>query len=343
MSKITLAQKYRPSSWEDVSEQEAIITILRSQCETRTNVNAYLFCGSAGCGKTTSARLFAKALNDGNENCIELDAASNNSVDDMRKLIQESNYKDLTNDYKCIIIDECHSLSNQAWQSLLKTLEEPPAKTIFILCTTDPQKIPKTILSRVQRFDFKKISYDGIIDRLLFILESEKMDDDEISYDYESVEYIARLSQGGLRDAITSLDKCLSYSKNLTTSNVMKCLEIVDFNYMNDLTLNILNNKKLEVINITEDIYNKGNDIKIFIKQYLDFIVNHIKLIYTKNEFVTLFSKEVCEKLLKENIDIDKYLLLMNLFVNLNDNIKYETNPKILLQANLIQFMKDNL
>lgn len=342
MSKISLATKYRPSSWEELTEQEAIKKILTYQIETKTNVNAYLFCGSAGCGKTTSARLFAKMLNNGVENCIELDAASNNSVEDMRKLTQESNYQDLTSDYKCYIIDECHSLSNQAWQSLLKTLEEPPAKTIFILCTTDPQKIPKTILSRVQRFDFKKISYEGIIDRLLFILESEKMENEAISYDFESVEYIARLSQGGLRDAITSLDKCLSYSNELTVDNVMKCLEIVDFDKMLKLSEAIMKTK-LDAINIIEDIYNNGNDIKIFVKQYLDFVVNHLKYFYTNNEKVTLFSKEFCEKLSNFNMNIDKYLNLMEMMMFLNDSMRYETNPKILLEANIMKFMKDNL
>ena len=341
MSKINLAIKYRPSSFDDLTEQESIKKILTYQCETKTNVNAYLFCGSAGCGKTTSARIFAKMLNDGVENCIELDAASNNSVDDMRKLVEQSNYQDLTSDYKVIILDEVHVLSNQAWQALLKTLEEPPAKTIFIMCTTDPQKIPKTILSRVQRFNFKKISYEGIIDRLLLILECEKMENEAISYDFEAIEYIARLSQGGLRDAITSLDKCLSYSNNLTVEVVEKCLDIVDIDIMAELSLGILN-KRLVLLDIIENVYNSGSDIKLFTKQYLDFVVNHIKLIQTKNEKYTLFSKEMSEKLLSQKVDIVTYIELMELLLDLNELMRYETNPKVLLEAYLIKFVKDH-
>ena len=173
MSKKSLAVKYRPKNWEDMTEQEYIKIILENQIKTNTIKNAYLFCGPAGCGKTTSARIFAKEINEGNGTPIEIDAASNNGVDQIRTIIDDAKYKPLETKHKVFIMDECHMLSTGAWNAMLKLLEEPPKTTIFILCTTDPQKIPATILSRVQRYDFQKISYDGIVNRLVYILEQE--------------------------------------------------------------------------------------------------------------------------------------------------------------------------
>ena len=172
MSK-TLAVKYRPKTWNEVSEQSSTKIILQQQLESGEVKNAYLFCGPAGCGKTTCARIFANDINKGEGNPIELDAASNNGVDDVRNIIQQAKTKSINSEYKIFIIDECHALSNSAWQAMLKIIEEPPAKSIFIFCTTDPQKIPKTILSRVQRYDFQRISQEGIVKRLEKILELE--------------------------------------------------------------------------------------------------------------------------------------------------------------------------
>lgn len=173
MAKQSLAIKYRPKTWNDVTEQSAIKTILEQQLQSNTVKNAYLFCGGAGTGKTTCARIFANEINKGQGNPIEMDAASNNSVDDVRAIIQQAKTKSLDSEYKVFIIDECHSLSNTAWQAMLKLIEEPPAKSIFIFATTDPQKIPKTILSRVQRYDFQRLTMKGICDRLIHIIDKE--------------------------------------------------------------------------------------------------------------------------------------------------------------------------
>ena len=170
-----LAVKYRPTKFDDVTEQSSIKIILQEQISTRSIKNGYLFCGSAGTGKTTCARIFANEINEGHGTPIEMDAASNNSVDDIRNVIAQAQTKSLDSEYKIFIIDEAHSLSNSAWQAMLKTLEEPPAKSIFIFCTTDPQKIPKTILSRVQRYDFQRISQQGIVNRLRYIIEQENL------------------------------------------------------------------------------------------------------------------------------------------------------------------------
>ena len=173
MAVKTLAVKYRPKTWDEVTEQGSTKIILQQQLESGEVKNAYLFCGPAGCGKTTCARIFANDINKGMGNPIELDAASNNGVDDVRNIIQQAKTKSINSEYKIFIIDECHALSNSAWQAMLKIIEEPPAKSIFIFCTTNPERIPKTILSRVQRYTFSRISTEGIVNRLKYILEQE--------------------------------------------------------------------------------------------------------------------------------------------------------------------------
>lgn len=173
MAKESLAVKYRPHSFEDLTEQSAVKDILENQIKTKTFQHGYLFTGPAGTGKTTSARIFASMINDGKGNPIEVDAASNSGVDNIRQIIEDAKRKPLDAEYKIFIVDECHSLSNGAWQALLKTLEEPPKFTIFIFCTTDPQKVPATILSRVQRYNFQKISNEGIVKRLEDICKME--------------------------------------------------------------------------------------------------------------------------------------------------------------------------
>ena len=169
----SLAVKYRPTTFDDVVEQGPIKMILQQQLKTNTIKHAYLFCGGAGTGKTTCARIFANEINHHQGNPIEMDAASNSSVDDVRNIIQQAKTKSLDSENKVFIVDEVHAISNTGWQAFLKLIEEPPAKSVFIFCTTDPQKIPKTILSRVQRYDFQRISHKGVVDRLKYVLKEE--------------------------------------------------------------------------------------------------------------------------------------------------------------------------
>ena len=159
----SLALKYRPQTFDDVVCQDSVMRVLSSQIEFKDFKQSYLFCGGAGTGKTTTARIFGKEVNGGKGRLIEIDGASNNGVDNIRNLIEDCKMKSLDSDYKVYIIDECHMLSIGAWNAFLKVLEEPPKGVIFIMCTTDPQKIPQTILSRVQRFDFTRIPTDKIV------------------------------------------------------------------------------------------------------------------------------------------------------------------------------------
>lgn len=285
-----LANKYRPQKFEDVSEQGAIKTIIENQIKQNDIRNAYLFCGGAGTGKTTCARIVANMINGGKGKPIELDAASNNSVDDVRKIINDSKFRALDSKYKIYIIDECHSLSNAAWQAMLKLLEEPPASTVFIFCTTDPQKIPRTILSRVQRYNFQRISKDGIIKRLKFIIEQENSENlqSRIIYEEPAIDYIAKQAQGGMRDAITTLDKCLQYSKELTLNNVVKVLSSGVTPYeLFDFTKLLLDKNAEGAISKLNEFFMSGIDMSLLLNMYFDFLLNLQKYLLLNNPNVS--------------------------------------------------------
>ena len=220
---MDLAIKYRPSKFDDVIGQPFIVNILKKQLETKSWKNAYLFCGAHGCGKTTCARIFANELNEGKAQPIEIDGASNNGVDNIRALIADAQQSAIDADYKIYIIDECHMISTQGWNAALKLIEEPPLHCVFIFCTTNPEKIPSTILSRVQRFDFKKINSEFIANRLKFILDSEELN----KYDVMALKRIAILADGHMRDAIKILDSCLDVDTNVTLDLVESLFGLV--------------------------------------------------------------------------------------------------------------------
>lgn len=333
----SLAIKYRPTSFDDVVEQGSIKVILRQQLENDETKNAYLFCGGAGTGKTTCARIFANEINRFQGNPIEMDAASNSSVDDVREIIQQAKTKSLDSEYKVFIIDECHSLSNTAWQALLKLIEEPPAKSIFIFCTTDPQKIPKTILSRVQRYDFQRISHDGVMNRLFAILESEQELMPEIDWEATAVDYIAKLADGGMRDAITLMDKCLAYSTNLTIKNVISALGTVDYDTMIALTnAIIIARDSADTIRIIEGVHRNGKDLKQFIKTYMNFMLD-------VNKYICLKSFDYLEIPIVHEDDINyisgyknECKKLLGTLIRLNAEVKWDTAPKSMIEATLI-------
>lgn len=329
-AKVSLAVKYRPKCWEDVTEQSVVRDILENQVQTKTVQSAYLFTGPSGTGKTTSARIFANMINAEKGNPIEVDAASNSGVDNIRQIIEDAKRKPLDAEYKIFIVDECHSLSNGAWQALLKTLEEPPKFTIFIFCTTDPQKIPATILSRVQRYNFQKISNKGIVQRLKYILYCE-----EKIADNDAIEYIAKVSNGGCRDAITLLDKCLSLSKEkLTLENVLKTIGGEDYSTFITF-LSALEKKEKEVsIKVVEDVYNAGKDVKQFMKDFSKFILEVEKYsIYGNFDYVNL--PNTLESDLEHLNSFDLFSV-MDFVVSLNNQIKWENDAKTLTELSIL-------
>lgn len=335
----SLAVKYRPHTFDDVTEQSAIRTILEQQIQSGQIKNCYLFCGPAGTGKTTCARIFAKEINNGLGTPVEMDAASNNGVDYVRELIAQAKIKSLDSEYKVFILDECHALSNSAWQAMLKIIEEPPAKSIFIFCTTDPQKIPKTILSRVQRYDFQRISYQGVVSRLLWVLDSEGYNDIDKVVDPEPIEYIAKLADGGMRDALTMLDKCLAYSSELTLQKVVDALGAVEYDTMFDLTCKFVMKDKLGVVEIIDGLYSDGKNLQQFIKQYTSFMLDVIKWCIGSDwkllkipklpqyeEQVEMFGHSYFNECVK----------LLNALVRISSEIKYSSTVKEDIESELL-------
>lgn len=273
-TQVSLAVKYRPNKFDDLVSQEAIKTILQNQLETKTFKHSYLFTGPAGCGKTTSARIFANEINNHKGNPIEMDAASNSGVDDVREIIKQAQSQSLDSEYKVFIIDECHSISNTGWQAFLKLIEEPPLKSIFIFCTTNPEKIPKTILSRVQRYDFNRMTNKEIIGRLEYVCKQE-----DINIDNDSLVLIAQKADGGMRDSLTYLDKVVSYveNNNIVLKDTISALDIISYDIIIDLLKAIVDKKDKDIIDIIEELYLKGYDLKTFVSDIVLFILELCK------------------------------------------------------------------
>lgn len=275
---ITLAVKYRPKNFAEVEGQPTIISILSKQIETNTFRQAYLFVGPSGCGKTTTARIMANAINNNEGEPIEIDAASNNGVDSIRQLIVDAQQTSIDSDYKIYIIDETHMLTTAAWNAALKLIEEPPTNTIFIFCTTNPEKIPNTILSRVQRFDFKRISTKQIVDRLEFILNEELI----ANYEKDALLKIANKANGFMREAISLLDKCIGYSSDITLNNVEIALGMVKDETLFELTKNILNKDTAKAMDILNKLKAEESNLVNVIDDFLKFLIDAAKLQKTK-------------------------------------------------------------
>lgn len=277
MSYQAFYRTYRPQKFSEVVGQKAVIKTLRNALSENKIAHAYLFCGPRGTGKTTMARLFAKALNceegighecDVCQNCVavktgshpdvfEIDAASNSGIDSVRDLIDQVRYQPILGRYKVYIIDEVHNMSSSAFNALLKTLEEPPANVVFILATTEPQKVLPTILSRVQRFDFTKVSDEDIISKMSEILKKEN-----VTYEEGSLELIARLADGGVRDALSILDQVVSYSgDNISIEDINTLFGLLNVKDKLDFVRKIGSKDLASVINTAKDMYSRGIDI----------------------------------------------------------------------------------
>lgn len=232
---MALTLKYRPKCFAELIGQPTIVSVLSRQIATKSWKNVYLFCGPAGCGKTTTARIVANEINGGQGEPIEIDGASNNGVDNIRALISDAQQSSIDCDYKVYIIDECHQLTRAAWDASLKLIEEPPLNSIFIFCTTNPDKIPDTILSRVQRFDFLRVPKNVISDRLEYIMNEEVHKD----YEKSALDRIASMADGHVRDAIQLLDKCLDMSESVTLDNVEAILGLVKYDALVEIITNL--------------------------------------------------------------------------------------------------------
>ena len=272
MSYTALYRKFRPVEFEDVKGQEHIITTLKNQIEANRIGHAYLFCGTRGTGKTTVAKIFAKAVNcehpvNGSPcgecamcrsiaagtsmNVIEIDAASNNGVDNIREIREEVAYRPTEGKYKVYIIDEVHMLSIGAFNALLKTLEEPPEYVIFILATTEVHKIPITILSRCQHYDFKRISIETITDRMRDLMQEEQVEVEE-----KALRYVAKAADGSMRDALSLLDQCIAFylGQKLTYDNVLEVLGAVDTDVFSRLLRSVIRRDVPKVLDIVDDL-----------------------------------------------------------------------------------------
>ena len=276
MSYTALYRKYRPDQFEDVKGQEHIVTTLKNQIRAGRIGHAYLFCGTRGTGKTTVAKIFARAVNcenpvDGSPcgecpsckaiaagtsmNVIEIDAASNNGVENIRQIREEVSYSPAEGRYKVYIIDEVHMLSIGAFNALLKTLEEPPSYVIFILATTESHKIPITILSRCQKYDFRRISIDTIAGRLLDLMKQEQVEVEE-----KAIRYVAKAADGSMRDALSLLDQCIAFylGQELTYDRVLDVLGAVDTEVFSRLLRAVLAGNVTEAIRVLEDLIIQG-------------------------------------------------------------------------------------
>jgi DNA polymerase-3 subunit gamma/tau len=265
----SLAVKYRPKTFSDVSSQTSTIKILQKQLELKQYSNVYGFSGPTGVGKTTLARIFANAINGGQGNPIEIDGASNNGVDNIRNIIHDAKERSIGSEYKVYIIDECHMITPAGWNAFLKTIEEPPTYTIFMFCTTDIQKVPSTIKNRWMGFNLTKVSAEHIKTRLEHISKQEGFN----NYT-ESCDYISKISDGGMRDAVSMLEKSSNYSKDLSISNVLNALGTSSYQSFFNLTDVIIDGNEKEVINIVEKLYQEGIDLKVFIDSYFEFTLD---------------------------------------------------------------------
>ena len=340
----SLATKYRPKTFDSVMGQGNVIKILKRQLATKTFKHAYLFCGPSGDGKTTLARIFANELNNGQGTPIEIDGASNNGVDNVRAIIDESKSRAMDCEYKVIIVDETHMLTVQAWNAFLKTLEEPSPYTIFIFCTTDPQKIPQTVQNRCQRFNLTKVDTHLIRGRLEYVCQQENF----INYN-EACDFIAKLSNGGVRDALSLLEKASDYDNDLSISNVLQALGSFSYKTFLELENAIYDGDQATIIKIVEGIYDSGSDMRLFVEQFLDFTLDINKYCLFKDISMT----KIPSSLEKNdgtplNLDyvthiekpVNYYNNLISKLLELKTSLRYDSMPKTTIEIQLISFSR---
>lgn len=364
MSYTALYRKYRPAGFEDVKGQDAIVRTLKNQINASRVGHAYLFCGTRGTGKTSIAKIFAKAVNcehpvDGspcNEcpacrsigggnsmNVVEIDAASNNGVDNIREIRDEVQYSPTEGKYRVYIIDEVHMLSTGAFNALLKTLEEPPAYVIFILATTEVHKIPITVLSRCQRYDFKRITLDVIADNLKRLMDSEGIETED-----KALGYIAKAGDGSMRDSISLLDQCIAFhmGEKLTYENVLDVLGAVDTRVFSELFRNILNRKMSECMYGLEEIVMQGRDLTQFVIDFTWYLRNLLLLQTAEGteELLEMSSDQIAVlKVEAMQTDSDTLVRFIRIFSELSNQMKYAAQKRILLELTFIKLSRPQM
>ena len=361
MSYTALYRKFRPDNFADVKGQDHIVTTLTNQIKANRIGHAYLFCGTRGTGKTTVAKILAKAVNcqhpvDGSPcnqcemckaiqagtsmNVIEIDAASNNGVDNIREIREEVTYRPTEGNYKVYIIDEVHMLSTGAFNALLKTLEEPPSYVIFILATTEAHKIPITILSRCQRYDFHRISIDTIAARLDELLKTEGVEAEE-----KAVRYVAKAGDGSMRDALSLLDQCIAFylGQTLTYDKVLEVLGAVDTEVFSKLLRRILKGDVTGAIRILEELIVGGRELSQFVGDFTWYMRNLLLVKTSENpeEAIDVSSENL--KLLKEEsemTDVDTLMRYIRVFSELSSQIRFATQKRVLVEIALIKLCR---
>ncbi len=359
MSYTALYRKWRPDEFDEVKGQEHIITTLKNQITHDRIGHAYIFRGTRGTGKTTVARIFAKAVNcehpleDGSpcNECAtcksisagssmdirEIDAASNNGIDNIREIRDDVQYGPAEGKYKVYIIDEAQQIQGAAFNALLKTLEEPPSYVIFILATTELHKIPITIQSRCQKYDFRRISLETIYERLADLLERENILAEE-----KAIRYIAKMADGSMRDALSLLDQCISFylGQTLTYENVLEVLGVVDIDVFNRLTLCVADNDTMKALDIIDEVVWHGNELTQFVTDYTWYMRNLmlIKVSDGVNDQLDISAENLeSMKTVADRIDMNALMRNIRIFSELSGSMKYSGGKRVALEMAVIK------
>ncbi len=361
MSYTALYRKFRPAEFEDVKGQDHIVTTLKNQIVADRIGHAYLFCGTRGTGKTTIAKIFAKAVNcehpvNGSPcgtcrscaaiaggtslNVIEIDAASNNGVDNIREIRDEVAYSPTEGRFKVYIIDEVHMLSTGAFNALLKTLEEPPSYVIFILATTESNKIPVTILSRCQRYDFRRIQAATIVARL-----QELMREEQVEVEDRALAYIAKAADGSMRDALSLLDQCIAFylGQKLTYDHVLEVLGAVDMDVFSSLFRKLAARQLLEAIKELEKMLLQGRELSQLVTDFIWYLRNLLILKSDSGaEDMLDVSSENLVRMKEEAgmVDADTLMRFIRVFSELSGQLRYATQKRVLVEMTLIKVCK---
>ena len=361
MSYTALYRKFRPDNFDEVKGQDHIVTTLKNQINADRIGHAYLFCGTRGTGKTSIAKLFAKAVNcenptDGSPcgecrickaiaagasmNVIEIDAASNNGVDNIREIRDEVQYSPAEGKYKVYIIDEVHMLSIGAFNALLKTLEEPPSYVIFILATTEVQKIPITILSRCQRYDFRRITVETIADRLMDLAGREGLEVEE-----KAIRYIAKAADGSMRDSLSLLDQCIAFYMNekLTYENVLEVLGAVDTDVFSQMLRLVIDGDSVGCLHKLEEIIIRGRDLTQFVSDFTWYLRNLLLVKTSDNagEMIDMSSERMAS--LREEAEVVEIPVIMRyirIFSELQNQMRYASGKRVLVEVALIKMTR---